>query len=54
MWWKIVEEDGRRVMVEISADEGERVKREVELQEDEEMLQIEGEFVSYLLSRTTD
>ncbi|PIL35286.1 hypothetical protein GSI_02011 [Ganoderma sinense ZZ0214-1] len=28
MWWKIVEEGGRRVMVEISADEGERVKRQ--------------------------
>ncbi|PIL35280.1 hypothetical protein GSI_02005 [Ganoderma sinense ZZ0214-1] len=49
MWWKIVEEGGRRVMVEILADEGERVKREVELQDDEEMLRIEGEFVLYLM-----
>ena len=43
MWWKIVEEDGQRTMIEIGEDEGERVKREVELQDDEEMLWIEGE-----------
>ena len=51
MWWKIVEEDGQRTMIEIGEDEGERMKREVELQDDDEMLQIEGECFSVSILR---
>ncbi|KAM5539230.1 hypothetical protein V8D89_007103 [Ganoderma adspersum] len=49
MWWKVVEEDGQRSMIEICDDEGERMKREVELQDDEEMLQIEEAAAQFTL-----
>ncbi len=41
-WWKIVEEDGKRIMVEISEDEGERAQRRVEDGDFERVSQIEG------------
>ena len=47
MWWKIVEEDGQRKLVEISEDEGERAQRVLEEQDGdvEGISQVEGECI---------
>ncbi|KAI1797107.1 hypothetical protein LXA43DRAFT_1147952 [Ganoderma leucocontextum] len=49
MWWKIAEEDGRRTMVEISEDEGERAQRVVEDGDFEDVSQIEEALASLYL-----
>ena len=43
MWWKVVEEDGKRVLKEIPEDEGERAQRVIEDGGDEGVSKLEGE-----------
>ena len=47
VWWKIIEEDGERKMVEISEDEGESAQRVLEEQDGKAdgIAQVEGECI---------
>ncbi|KAM5539232.1 hypothetical protein V8D89_007105 [Ganoderma adspersum] len=49
VWWKVVEEDGKRVLREISEDEGERAQRVIEDRDEEGISQIEETLASLSL-----